>query len=191
MYGWWFLVKGGQGTGTLLSPLPGSLVRKRGSVYTSLTKVTPVHTSTNTRQTGCTGVLSRAVHAGSLPGPGEVGPVCDHVPGQVTVSGEVGERRGEGFTKQVLQVLGVLRLHPAREPRDTSLHVEQVGEGTGATEGQTTERCILVSSPRGYSEVKHSPSEQWTPCWSTSTEEDLGHVKNVCEFRKSVRILRI
>lgn len=66
------------------------------------------------------------VHAGSLPGLGEVGPVCDHVPGQVSVSGKVDQRGGEGFTKQVLQVLGVLRLHPARESWDTSLHVEQV-----------------------------------------------------------------
>lgn len=79
-----------------------------------------------------------AVHAGSLPGPGKVGPVCDHVPGQVSVSGEVDQRGGEGFTKQVLQVLSVLSLHPAGESRDTSLHVEQVGVGTGSTKGQTT-----------------------------------------------------
>lgn len=77
------------------------------------------------------------MHAGTLPGPGEVGPVCDHVRGQVSVSGKVDQRSGEGFTKQVLQVLSVLRLHPARESWDTSLHVEQIGVGTGSTEGQT------------------------------------------------------
>lgn len=80
-----------------------------------------------------------AVHAGSLPSPGKVGPVCDHVLGQVSVSGEVDQWRGEGFTEQVLQVLGVLRLHPAGESWDTSLHVEQVRIGTGSTEGQKTE----------------------------------------------------
>lgn len=76
------------------------------------------------------------MHARSLPGLGEVGPVRDHVPGQVSVSGEVDQRGGEGFTEQVLQVLGVLRLHPARESWDPSLHVEQVRVGTGSTEGQ-------------------------------------------------------
>lgn len=86
------------------------------------------------------------VRAGSLPGPGEVGPVRDHVPRQVPVSGEVDQRAGEGFTEQVLQVLCVLCLHPARESWDTSLHVEQVGEGMGSTKGHTTEnrRYILV-----------------------------------------------
>lgn len=90
------------------------------------------------------------LHAGSLPGPGKVGPVCDHVLGQVSVSGEVDEGHGEGFTKQVLQVFSVLCLHPLRKERDTSLHVEQVGVGTGSTEGQTSEgkthdRCVLIS----------------------------------------------
>ena len=79
-----------------------------------------------------------ALHAGSLPGLGEIGPVCDHVPGEVSVSGEVAQRGGEWFTKQVLQVLSVLRLHPAWEPGDPSFHVEQVRVGTGATEGQTS-----------------------------------------------------
>lgn len=91
-------------------------------------------------------VCTCAVHAGSLPGPGEVSPVCNHVPRQVSVSGKVDQRGGEWFTEQVLQVLGVLRLHPARESWDTGLHVEKVGVGTSSTEGQTTgkhEREIL------------------------------------------------
>lgn len=70
-----------------------------------------------------------------LPGLGEVGPVRHHVAGQVSVSGEVDQRDGEGFTKQVLQVLSVLRLHPARESWDTSLHVEQVRVRPRSTEG--------------------------------------------------------
>lgn len=76
------------------------------------------------------------MHLGSLPGLGEVGPVGDHVARQVSVSGEVDERGGERFTEQVLQVLGVLRLHPAGEPGNPSLHVEQVRIRMGATEGQ-------------------------------------------------------
>jgi len=81
-----------------------------------------------------------AVHAGTLPCPGEVGPVRDHVPGQGPVSGEVEQRGGKGFTKQVLQVLGVLSLHPARQSWDTSLHVEQVGVGTGSTRDKRQHR---------------------------------------------------
>lgn len=75
-----------------------------------------------------------AMHVGSLPSPGEVGPVCDHVPGQVSVSGEVDEWCGVGLSEQVLQVLSVLCLHPAWEPGDPSLHGEQVGVGAGTTD---------------------------------------------------------
>lgn len=83
------------------------------------------------------------MHVGSLPSFGEVGPVSDHVLGEVSVSREVDQRGGEGFTEEVLQVLGVLRLHPLRESWDTSLHVEQVGVSTGSTEGQTTDKLPL------------------------------------------------
>lgn len=76
---------------------------------------------------------------GGLPSPGEVGPVCDHVPGQVSVSREVDKRGGERFTKQVLEVLGMLRLHPFRKDKDPRPHVEQVGVGVGSAEGTTAQ----------------------------------------------------
>lgn len=80
------------------------------------------------------------MHVGSLPGLGEVGPVRDHVPSQVSVSWEVDQRDGEGFTEEILQVFSMLCFHPFRESRDTGLHVEQVRVGTGSTDGQTTGR---------------------------------------------------
>lgn len=51
---------------------------------------------------------------------------------------EVEQRRGEGLPEQVLQVLGVLRLHPRREPWDPRLHGEQVGVGASSTGGRST-----------------------------------------------------
>lgn len=103
-----------------------------------------------------------AVHAGSLPSLGEVGPICNHVLGQISVSGEVDERCGEGFTEQVLQVLSVLRLHPARESWDTSLHVEQVGEGTGSTEGQTTGANKNSYSRNSKADLQTNQSQTWS-----------------------------
>ena len=125
--------KGGHGAGTLLSPLLGSLDKKRTG------RVGTISDQVHSRFRPCTySMCVCVVHAGSLPSLGEVGPVCDHVLGQFPVSGEVDQWGGEGFTEQVLQVLCVLRPHPARESWDTCLHVEHVGEGTSSTEGQTT-----------------------------------------------------
>lgn len=71
------------------------------------------------------------------PGLREVGPVGHHEPRQVPVSREVDQWGGEGLPEQVLQVLGVLGLHPGREPGDPGLHGEQVGVGASAAEGRS------------------------------------------------------
>lgn len=96
------------------------------------------------------------MNSGGLPSLGKVGPIGDHVAGQISVSGEVDERGGERFTEQVLQVLGMLRLHPAGESRDPGLHVEQVRVSTGTTEGQ--------KAPR----VSHNQCQNpnWTRAWN-------------------------
>lgn len=133
MYGWQFWVKAGQGTGTLFSPVLGSLDR-RIKMSLQMTQ------SLKTIRVWC-------VHAWStnIPSPGKVGPVCNHIAGQVSVSGEVDQWGGVGFTKQVLQVLSMLCFHPARESWDTSLHVEQIGESTCTTGGQTENTQTLQS----------------------------------------------
>lgn len=70
-----------------------------------------------------------------LPSLGEVGPVRNHVSGQVSVSRKVDQRGGERFAKEILEVFGVLRLHPFREAWDAGLHIEQVRVRVGSTGG--------------------------------------------------------
>ena len=74
----------------------------------------------------------------ALPGLGKVGPVGDHVAGQIPMAWKVDERFVKGLPEQILKVLRVHCPHPAGEAGDTSLHVEQVGVGTGPSDGQTT-----------------------------------------------------
>lgn len=48
-----------------------------------------------------------------LPSLGEVGPVSDHVFGDSTMFGQVGQRSGERLSKHILQVVSVVSPHPA------------------------------------------------------------------------------
>lgn len=72
------------------------------------------------------------------------------------MSREVDERRRERLAKDVLQVLTMLRLHPAGEARDAGLHVEQVGEGTASAEGQNGREAKLSELAKGESQDKKS-----------------------------------
>lgn len=44
---------------------------------------------------------------------GKVGPVGDHIAGDVTVARPVPQRGAEGLSKHVLEVIGVVGSHPA------------------------------------------------------------------------------
>ena len=59
---------------------------------------------------------------------------------------KVDERFVEGLPKQILQVLGVHGPHPAREAGDTSLHVEQVGEGPGPSDRHSGQQVNIYTT---------------------------------------------
>ena len=48
-----------------------------------------------------------------LPSLGEVGPVGDHVSGEITVAGPVSQGCGKRLSKHILQVVHMVSTHPA------------------------------------------------------------------------------
>lgn len=64
----------------------------------------------------------------SIPRFGEVGPVGDHVSGDVPVARPVAQRSAEGLPKDVLQVVSVVRPHPTGVGRCDAPHTVGLGE---------------------------------------------------------------